>query len=72
MHYIDECLIFVGVIGLVWYAAWLIVVREGPELDRHISPEELQYIQESLGTQSVKVSFEFVILKHYSLFFLLL
>lgn len=62
MYFNNQCLMLSGVIGLVWYAAWLIVVREGPELDRHISPEELQYIQESLGTQSAKVRSNFVIL----------
>ncbi|KAF4524838.1 hypothetical protein B566_EDAN014321 [Ephemera danica] len=43
-----------GCIGLVWYAVWIAVVREGPEKDPHISPEELAYIQESLGKQPDK------------------
>ncbi|XP_059471952.1 sialin-like [Neocloeon triangulifer] len=43
-----------GFIGLVWYAVWVAVVREGPELDPRISQEELIYIQKSLGQQNYK------------------
>ncbi|CAB3387735.1 Hypothetical predicted protein [Cloeon dipterum] len=45
-----------GFIGLVWYAVWVAVVREGPELDPRISQEELEYIQKSLGQQPQKTS----------------
>ncbi|XP_049766857.1 vesicular glutamate transporter 2-like [Schistocerca cancellata] len=41
-----------GVVGLVWCTAWWLVVAEGPEKDPRISPEELKYIQDSLGPDS--------------------
>lgn len=45
-----ESLFYVfGAIGCVWFIAWIIIVREGPEKDRFISKDELRYIQESLN-----------------------
>ncbi|XP_077290239.1 major facilitator superfamily transporter 9 isoform X2 [Arctopsyche grandis] len=40
-----------GVIGLIWFAIWWGVVKEGPECDPNISPSELKYIQDSLGNR---------------------
>lgn len=39
-----------GAIGCIWFVAWIIIVKRGPELDRYISKEELHYIQTSLGS----------------------
>lgn len=45
-----ESLFYVfGTVGCVWFIAWIIIVREGPEKDRFISKDELRYIQESLN-----------------------
>ena len=38
-----------GAIGVIWYIVWVFVVSEGPEKDRHITDDELLYIQNSLG-----------------------
>lgn len=38
-----------GAIGCVWYIFWIIIVRESPDKDTHISQDELRYIQENLG-----------------------
>jgi hypothetical protein len=40
---------------LVWFFIWWKVVKSGPEQDPYISPEELKYIQDSLGNSSHKV-----------------
>lgn len=39
-----------GTIGCIWFIFWVLIVREGPEKDKHISKDELQYIQNALGT----------------------
>ncbi|XP_067000876.2 vesicular glutamate transporter 2 [Anabrus simplex] len=41
-----------GTICLVWFAVWWMVVAESPEKDPKITPEELKYIQDSLGKSS--------------------
>ncbi|XP_063706651.1 vesicular glutamate transporter 2.2-like isoform X2 [Culicoides brevitarsis] len=38
-----------GVIGLIWYAIWLKIIRESPEKDRRITAEEKQLILSSIG-----------------------
>ncbi|GFG28742.1 hypothetical protein Cfor_02989 [Coptotermes formosanus] len=43
-----------GSVGLIWFAIWWSVVKDGPEEDARISPEELKYIQDSLGNTSLK------------------
>nr|CAD7259453.1 unnamed protein product [Timema shepardi] len=40
-----------GLLGLVWFVVWWMLVKECPERDPHISVEELKYIQNSLGPQ---------------------
>nr|CAD7429276.1 unnamed protein product [Timema monikensis] len=40
-----------GLLGLVWFVTWWMLVKECPERDPHISVEELKYIQNSLGPQ---------------------
>lgn len=40
---------FVGVIGCIWFVAWMFLVKEGPEKDPHISKQELDYIKSKLG-----------------------
>lgn len=47
---------YTGAVGLVWFVTWWIVVKAGPEEDARISPEELKYIQDSLGNTSLKVT----------------
>ncbi|KAJ4449609.1 hypothetical protein ANN_01012 [Periplaneta americana] len=42
----------IGTIGIIWFIIWWIIVKSGPEEDPKISPQELKYIQESLGTSS--------------------
>jgi len=37
-----------GAIGCAWYVLWLIIARENPEKDSHISDEEKRYIIASL------------------------
>lgn len=45
-----ESLFYVfGVIGVLWFIFWVIVVRRNPEQDRYITKEELQYIKASIG-----------------------
>jgi hypothetical protein len=46
---------FIGVVGLIWFSVWWIVVKSGPEEDPKISPQELKYIQDSLGNTVSKV-----------------
>lgn len=41
---------YVGTIGCIWYVFWALIVCEGPEKDKHISKDELRYIQSTLGT----------------------
>ncbi|XP_046666459.1 vesicular glutamate transporter 2.2-like [Homalodisca vitripennis] len=38
----------VGIVGLIWCAVWLTVVKDKPEDDPHISTEELKYLRENL------------------------
>lgn len=38
-----------GVFGLIWCAVWWVVVKDNPEDDPLITPEELKYIKDSLG-----------------------
>ncbi|KAG8297985.1 hypothetical protein J6590_025201 [Homalodisca vitripennis] len=37
-----------GIIGLIWCAVWWTVVKDKPEDDPHISPEELKFLKENL------------------------
>ncbi|XP_063701342.1 sialin [Culicoides brevitarsis] len=41
-----------GIIGILWYVLWLLVVRESPEKDIHCSLEERDFIMHSLGQKS--------------------
>ncbi|XP_060516790.1 sialin-like isoform X1 [Cylas formicarius] len=38
-----------GIIGLIWYGLWSLVVTNSPEEDKHITKSELEYIQRSLS-----------------------
>lgn len=38
-----------GAIGIVWYIAWIIVVKSCPEKDRFVSNDELEYIKSTLS-----------------------
>lgn len=38
-----------GVFGLIWCAVWWVIVKDNPEDDPLITPEELKYIKDSLG-----------------------
>lgn len=38
-----------GSIGIVWFIAWIIIVRKSPQDDPYISEEEKIYIMKSLG-----------------------
>ncbi|KAF5269201.1 hypothetical protein FQR65_LT02502 [Abscondita terminalis] len=40
-----------GVVGLLWFVLWWVIVAESPIKDRFITKSELNYIQESLGNQ---------------------
>ena len=42
-----------GVIGCVWFVAWVIIVKKCPEDDPFISEEEKNYIVQKLGSQSL-------------------
>lgn len=39
-----------GIVGLMWFIVWWRVVKDNPADDPYITPEELKYIQEALGT----------------------
>ena len=39
-----------GIVGVIWCVVWWFVVKDKPMEDPYISPDELKYIQESLGT----------------------
>ncbi|KAJ4449603.1 hypothetical protein ANN_01006, partial [Periplaneta americana] len=43
-----------GTVVMLWFVVWWIVVKAGPEEDPHITPEELKYIQDSLGSSTYK------------------
>ncbi|KAJ9573903.1 hypothetical protein L9F63_008702 [Diploptera punctata] len=43
-----------GAVGLIWFVAWWIIVKSGPEEDSYITQQELKYIQDSLGATSNK------------------
>jgi len=47
---------FTGAVGLIWFAISWTVVKDGPDKDNRISPEELKYIQDSMGNTSLKVT----------------
>ena len=40
---------------MIWFFFWWKVVKSAPEEDPNISPEELKYIQDSLGNVPYKV-----------------
>lgn len=40
-----------GVTGIVWWAAWIIIVKESPDEDKRISESEKIYITKSLARQ---------------------
>jgi hypothetical protein len=40
---------------MIWFFVWWKVVKSEPEQDPNISPEELKYIQDSLGNTPHKV-----------------
>jgi uncharacterized protein YneF (UPF0154 family) len=40
---------------IIWFFFWWKVVKSRPEEDPYISPEELKYIQHSLGNAPCKV-----------------
>ncbi|XP_067011646.2 sialin isoform X2 [Anabrus simplex] len=44
-----------GVVGLLWFAAWWVLVKRGPQYDRCIDARELKYIQDSLGTSQENI-----------------
>lgn len=41
-----------GGIGVVWYFLWLAIVKESPNVDPYITPEEKKYIIDCLGESS--------------------
>lgn len=47
-----ESLFYVfGAIGCIWFVAWMLIVREGPDQDRFIDADELRYIEATLQQQ---------------------
>ncbi|XP_049816102.1 vesicular glutamate transporter 1-like isoform X1 [Schistocerca nitens] len=38
-----------GAVGLLWFLAWALLVRRGPEFDSRIDPRECKYISEAVG-----------------------
>ncbi|XP_062550218.1 vesicular glutamate transporter 2-like [Armigeres subalbatus] len=40
---------FFGALGCVWYVGWVILVKNSPEDDRHITPNEKEFILKSIG-----------------------
>jgi MFS transporter, ACS family, solute carrier family 17 (sodium-dependent inorganic phosphate cotransporter), member 5 len=45
---------FCGVVGTIWYIAWLYYVYDSPEEHPRIHPKEKEYILTSLGTSVVR------------------
>lgn len=46
-----ESLFYVfGAVGVVWFVAWVMIVRRNPDQDRYITKEELKYINASIGS----------------------
>lgn len=44
-----------GALGLLWYPAWVILVKRGPQYDKHIDPSELKFIRGNMdGIDSEK------------------
>jgi len=39
-----------GVIGIIWFIAWAVIVHESPDTHPTIHPHEKEYIQKSIGT----------------------
>ncbi|XP_060516794.1 sialin-like isoform X2 [Cylas formicarius] len=46
---------FSGVMGLIWYALWMLITADSPEQDSKISETELQYIVESLKAANPEI-----------------
>jgi uncharacterized protein YneF (UPF0154 family) len=44
-----------GIVVLIWFFFWWKLVKSVPEEDPNISPEELKYIQDSMGNTTHKV-----------------
>jgi MFS transporter, ACS family, solute carrier family 17 (sodium-dependent inorganic phosphate cotransporter), other len=40
-----------GAIGVIWFAAWMVIVKKSPEDDPFISEEEKNYIVQKLGNR---------------------
>ena len=56
----------VGMMGVIWYIAWVLIVTESPATYGNISQQELEYIQQSIGfteTQA-KVTYNDEMLKY--------
>lgn len=44
-----------GIVGLIWYVIWTIVVSDHPEDDPYIGSAELEYIKFTLGSTKNEV-----------------
>lgn len=55
--------IVLGAIGLIWAMAWFTLFRNSPQESRHVSKEELSYIQKEHGSliQKTKTSWRFML-----------
>lgn len=47
-----------GIVGLVWFGFWWVMITDKPEDDEKISQSELNYIKASLGAKDNVVSTE--------------
>ncbi|GLG95350.1 Putative inorganic phosphate cotransporter [Gryllus bimaculatus] len=39
-----------GAAGALWFVAWMLVVRDSPDVDPRITPQEKKFIQDALGS----------------------
>uniref|UniRef100_A0A1B6MQK2 Major facilitator superfamily (MFS) profile domain-containing protein n=2 Tax=Graphocephala atropunctata TaxID=36148 RepID=A0A1B6MQK2_9HEMI len=51
-----------GLLGVLWSVVWLLVVKDRPEFDPNISPEELKFIHDGIGitTDNEKVNYPWI------------
>ena len=45
-----------GIIGVIWFLAWMVLVYDSPELHPHIAEDEKNYITATTGRKAATVS----------------
>ena len=64
--YLNELSFILGMMGVIWYIGWVLIVTESPASYGNITQQELEYIQQSIGyteTQAKVINIHFNSLK---------